>query len=88
LYGKGFATFDRELDLKFHSTVGRNDFNVPLLRSMIGQASANLLLIKVTGPVENAVVEREPLPAVNDFVEQLGGEGVAGPQPARGLWNR
>ncbi len=88
LYGKGFATFDRQLDLKFHSTVGRNDFNVPLLRSMIGQASANLLLIKVTGPIENAVVEREPLPAVNDFVEQLGGEAVATPKPSRGFWSR
>ncbi len=88
LYGKGVATFDRQLDLVFHSTVGRNDFNVPLLRSMIGQASANLLLIKVTGPVENASVEREPLPAVNDFVEQLGGEGVATPRPTRSFWNR
>lgn len=88
LYGKGVATFDRQLDLIFHSTVGRNDFNVPLLRSMIGQASANLLLIKVTGPVENAVVQREPLPAVNEFMEQLGGEGVATPRPTRGFWNR
>lgn len=88
LYGKGVATFDRHLDLVFHSTVGRNDFNVPLLRSMIGQASANLLLIKVTGPVENAEVVREPLPAVNEFMEQLGGEGVAAPQPKRGFWSR
>lgn len=88
LYGKGVATFDRNLDLVFHSTVGRNDFNVPLLRSMIGQASANLLLIKVTGPVENAEVVREPLPAVNEFMEQLGGEGVATPEPKRGFWSR
>lgn len=88
LYGKGVATFDRQLDLIFHSTVGRNDFNVPLLRSMIGQASANLLLIKVTGPVENAEVIREPLPAVNEFMEQLGGEGLATPRPVRGFWNR
>ncbi len=88
LYGKGLVTFDRQLDLKFHSTVGRNDFRVPMLRSMIGQASANLLLINVTGPMENAKVERDPFPAVNEFVEQLGGDGVASPPPPRGFWNR
>ena len=88
LYGQGTTTFDRQLDLKFYSTVGRNDYNIPLLRSMIGQASANLLLIKVTGPAENAQVERAPLPAVNEFMDQLGGDGVATPRPQRGFWTR
>lgn len=88
LYGAGDVTFDRQLNLKFYSTVGRNDLHVPLLKSMIGQASANLLLIKVTGPVENADVRREALPAVNEFMEQLGGEGVATPRPSRNFWNR
>ncbi|QDU55224.1 hypothetical protein Pan181_14100 [Aeoliella mucimassa] len=88
LYGQGTTTFDRQLDLKFYSTVGRNDFNIPLLRSMIGQASANLLLIKVTGPAENAQVERAPLPAVNELMEQLGGENVATPPTQRGFWTR
>lgn len=88
LYGAGDVTLDRQLNLKFYSTVGRNDLHVPLLKSMIGQASANLLLIKVTGPIENARVDREALPAVNEFMEQLGGEGVATPRPTRGFWNR
>lgn len=88
LYGAGDATLDRQLNLKFYSTVGRNDLHVPLLKSMIGQASANLLLIKVTGPVENAQVVKEPLPAVNDFMENFGGEGVATPPPSRGFWSR
>lgn len=88
LYGEGAATLDRQLDLKFYSTVGRIDANLPILRSMIGQASANLMLIKVTGPAENARVEREALPAVNEFMEHLGGEGVATPKPTRGFWSR
>jgi len=89
LYGQGQATLDRQIDFAFHTTVGRNNLPLPMLRSMIGQASANLLLINVTGTVDNPEITREPLPAVNDFVEHLGGEGVASPQPAKkSFWQR
>ncbi|WP_442484697.1 hypothetical protein [Aeoliella sp. SH292] len=89
LYGEGDATLDRQLDLKFYSTVGRINSDLPILKSMIGQASANLMLIKVTGPAENAQVAREPLPAVNEFMEHLSAEGaVATPKTGRGFWSR
>lgn len=89
LYGQGQATLDRQIDFAFHTTVGRNNLPLPVLRSMIGQASANLLLINVTGTVDNPEITREPLPAVNDFVEHLGGEGVASPPPVKkSFWQR
>ena len=72
LYGQGNASLDRQIDLKFHTIMGRNEFNARLFRNLVGQASANLLLIEVTGSVDNPQVERRALPAVNEFVEQLG----------------
>ncbi len=89
LYGKGSISFDKQLDLAFHTSVGRNDLNLPVLRSMIGQASANLLLIKVTGAADNPEVRREALPVVNDFVEQItDGPLASPPHKLSDFWRR
>ena len=65
LKGKGTVGFDRQADLDFYSYMGRHEINIPVVRTMLGQASANLLQISVTGPIDNARVTREALPAVS-----------------------
>ncbi|TWT33644.1 hypothetical protein KOR34_34770 [Posidoniimonas corsicana] len=71
LYGRGEASLDRRLNLVFHTMVGRNGFAAPVLRTLAGQASEQLLKIKVTGLMEEAVVTPETLPLVSNVIQQL-----------------
>ena len=71
LYGRGTATLQRELDLVFHSLVGRNEFAVPVIRSLVGQASEQILRLRVLGTVDAPEIRREALPIVGNVFGQL-----------------
>ncbi|MEO1497756.1 MAG: AsmA-like C-terminal region-containing protein [Planctomycetota bacterium] len=70
-YGRGRANLDRQLDLEFHTIVGRNELAAPALRSLLGQASQQLLQLKVGGTLDAPEIRREALPIVGDMIEQL-----------------
>ncbi|MEO0530784.1 MAG: AsmA-like C-terminal region-containing protein, partial [Planctomycetota bacterium] len=74
LYGKGTATLQRDVDLTFASIVGRNEFSVPILNSLVRSASEQLLRLRVVGPADNPEVRREVLPMAGNVFEQLQSE--------------
>ncbi|TWT78024.1 hypothetical protein Pla123a_18240 [Posidoniimonas polymericola] len=71
LYGRGEANLDRQLNLVFHTMVGRNGLAAPVLRTLAGQASEQLFKIRVTGKMDEAVVTNEPVPLVSNVFQQL-----------------
>jgi hypothetical protein len=71
LYGEGETNFDRELDLVFHTLIGPADLPIPLWKTIAGQVSQQGLQINVAGRWDNPQVESEPLPAVNEVLQQI-----------------
>jgi hypothetical protein len=82
LYGRGDTNFDRNLNLTFYSLVGPGGFTVPLLSSMAGQASKQMLQLKVDGSIDNPQIHREAFPAVNQALQQIQAELQGGVPPA------
>lgn len=90
LEGTGEARLDKTLDLTFHSILARNEFNAPMLRALVGQASQQLLTIRVGGTVNDPLVRRETLPLVGNVLRQFqqqqqgaDSSGDTAPAPAR-----
>ena len=74
LLGKGQMDFDRHLDLTFHAMVGRDEFRVPIVRDVIGEASKQVLLIHVGGTLDNPLTRKEAFPGVNQALQTLQGD--------------
>lgn len=71
LYGRGEIGLDRDVNLLFHSTVGRNDFAVPLLKSFVSHASEQILQVQVGGTIDQLDIRREAFPVVSNVFQQL-----------------
>jgi AsmA-like C-terminal region len=81
LYGRGDTNFDRNLNLTFYSMVGPSGFTVPLLSSMAGQASKQIMQLKVDGSIDNPQIHREAFPVMNQFMQQIQAELQRGVPP-------
>jgi hypothetical protein len=77
-YGRGEAGLDRQLDLVFHSVVGRGDLTGPLAKTFFGQASEQLMRIRVLGSTDAPDIRREALPLVSNVMDTLQG-GLGSP---------
>jgi hypothetical protein len=82
LYGRGDTSFDRNLNLMFYSMVGPSGFSVPLLSSMAGQASKQILQLKVDGTIDNPQIHREAFPMMNQMLQQIQAELQGGTAPS------
>jgi hypothetical protein len=71
LYGEGETNLDRELDLVFYTLIGPADLPIPLWKTIAGQVSQQGLQLNVVGRWDNPQVESEPLPAVNEVLQQI-----------------
>jgi hypothetical protein len=73
LYGRGEANFDRDLNLVFYSLMGSDNMPKPLsmLRSIVGQASEQMLQLKVDGTMDDPQIHRDAFPAVAQILEQI-----------------
>lgn len=82
LLGKGQMGFDRQLDLTFHAMVGRDDanFHIPILRNVIGEASQQIMQIRVTGSCADPITRSEAFPGVNQALQALQAEMQPEPQ--------
>ncbi len=69
LEGSGQMGFDLGIDLKFHSLVGRSDWQLPVLKNVMGAASRQLMQISVTGSLSDPKMTRTVLPAVSKALE-------------------
>ncbi len=71
LIGKGQMTLQRQLDLDFYSVMGREDAQLPFFRPLFKEAARSVLLIKVTGPLNQPSVTPHPFPELNETLQQL-----------------
>jgi len=78
LKGSGEMDLDRRIDLKFYSLVGRGEVDLPVVRAVVRQASKQLLLIHVTGTLDDPQLTRDPLPLLKGTLEQIFPEAAAG----------
>ena len=74
LLGTGEVDFQGNMNLVFHSTVGRGDLGVPVLRDVLGGASQQIMQIRVGGTLQEPETRREPFPGVNQALQQLQGD--------------
>ena len=83
LLGKGQMNLDKQLDLTFHAMVGRDDsnFQVPILRNVIGEASQQIMQIHVEGSCDDPITRREAFPGVNQALQALQAEMQRSEQP-------
>ena len=51
LKGKGWMDLNRQVNLEFYALVGRQEFQLPVIRTLLAEASKNILLIQVVGQV-------------------------------------
>jgi hypothetical protein len=84
LYGKGETGFDRHLDLVFYTLPEPANLPIPLWKTIAGQVSQQTLQLNVTGTWDQADVNPETLPGVNQMFEQIQTElqGAASPAAA------
>jgi len=76
LKGSGEMDLERRINLKFYSLVGPGELNLPIIRAVVRQASKQLLLIHVTGTLDQPQLTRDPFPLVKDTLEQIFPEAV------------
>jgi len=85
LRGRGEANLDHRINLSFYTLVGRREFSLAALRNMLQQASQQILLIHVTGTLEQPDLKRQPLPVLRETLEQIFPEFSNRPTPVRPL---
>ncbi len=71
LKGKGEMNFDGKIDLDFYALVGRQEFQLPFVSTLLAEASKNILAIQVTGDINNPQVTRRALPELDDTLQRL-----------------
>ena len=71
LKGNGWMDLNHQVNLDFYALVGREEFQLPVIRMLLAEASRNILLIQVTGSVDDPNVIKKPLPELDDTLQRL-----------------
>lgn len=71
LKGHGEMNLDRQIALQFYTLVGQTELRPPALRALLRTASRQLLLIHVTGTLDEPQLTRDPLPLLKETLEQV-----------------
>ncbi len=72
LKGKGWMNMDGQIDMRFYTIVGRDDFYLPIVRPLLGLASQQFLMMEVDGTIDNPNRPRQKvLPGIDDTLRQL-----------------
>ena len=79
MLGKGEMDFDHNLRMVFHAIFGNDQFQLPIVRPVLGLASQQLLLLYVFGTLDNPRTSREALPGVRRAVQEIQGEPTNDP---------
>ncbi len=69
LKGKGRLTGRRDLDLKFYTQIGRDEFQI--FRPLVGDMNRQFMLIEVTGPLEHPISRKTAFPRLNENLQQI-----------------
>ena len=71
LDGHGEMNLQREIQLTFGTVVGRDDYYASLLRPILKEAGRRLMVIQVSGTIDDPQVRRELVPQLNERFEQM-----------------
>ncbi len=72
LFGRGQLNLNtKEIDLSFHTQVGRDEIQIPILREIMGGASRQILKIDVDGTLDDPKTHKQAIPFVNEMWQQL-----------------
>jgi hypothetical protein len=86
LIGKGDMNLQRQLNLDFYALVGREESQLPIFRPLFKEAARNVLLLEVTGTLNDPVVTPHPFPELNETLQYLFQEPARdGPLPIPNL---
>lgn len=69
LKGKGRVTGRRELNLKFYTQIGRDEFQI--FRPLVGDMNRQFMLIEVTGPLDRPISRKTAFPKLNENLQQI-----------------
>lgn len=83
LDGAGEMGFDTTIKLTFRAIVGRSDWQIPVVKNMMGAASGQFLQIHVDGTLADPKMTREILPGVNKALQEVqnGVQSIDRPPP-------
>ncbi len=71
LLGQGQMDLQKRLDLTFHTVVGRDEYRIPVIHELLGEASKQVLQIHVQGTLDNPITRKEAFPGINQALQQL-----------------
>ncbi len=71
LRGVGEANLQRDVNMNFYTVMGRDRRQIPLLYPLLGAASRQLLMIRVTGSLDAPELDRVALPGLNERIHQI-----------------
>ncbi|MBS0211273.1 MAG: hypothetical protein JSS27_20195 [Planctomycetes bacterium] len=74
LLGQGEVNLNRQIHLTFHTMVGANAGRQPMLRTVLGSASQQIMLIHAEGTLDQPQLRSEAFPGVNQALQQLQAE--------------
>ncbi len=74
LTGDGEMNFDSEVRASLAAIVGRSDWQLPVLKNLMGAASGQILQLHVGGSLASPQIRREAFPGINQAIEQLQAE--------------
>ena len=85
LKGHGRMMASREIDLKFHPQLGRDEAVVPFFRPLNAEAGKQFLLVEVSGTLDRPRVHKQAFPRIDAQLQQIFPELASedtGPAPA------
>ncbi len=71
LYGDGWMSFDKEINMDFYSIVGRQRIAIPLINQVVAEASKGLLRIDVAGSLDKPQVNGTAFPELDGTMERI-----------------
>jgi hypothetical protein len=71
LVGQGQMNLEKQVDLTFQAVVGPGDWQLPILRSVMREASGQIMEIHLEGPADNPNMRSQAFPGVSQALQQL-----------------
>jgi hypothetical protein len=71
LKGSGWMDLTRNVSLSFYALMGRYEFQIPIVRNLLAEASRNILAIQVVGTLDNPHVVSRPLPELEEALQRI-----------------
>jgi hypothetical protein len=81
LLGAGETNLNGDIRAILSAIVGRSEWQLPVIKAVMGQASQQIMQIHVDGSLSDPHVHREAFPGINQAIEQLQAGMRQRPQP-------